>query len=688
MSENEIAENKQVKVSVIIPAYNAEEYIEKCITSLINQTLKDIEIIVVNDGSTDGTEEIARKLALTDKRITVLSQENKLQGAARNAGTNISRGEYIGFVDADDWVDLDYYEKLYLAAKKYNSDIALANYTRIGNGKTKKRLNIEKEEFVTGLQEKIDICSQVKNPCPTNKIYRRETLVKNNIEWEEGVYCEDKIFTLKAIYYANGVVTVPKITYYYYRNPHSTVKTKDKKHLAKIAADKNKAKTDVLSFLKEKNADIRDGDFWAPKRKLFIGGLPILTIKESIKTQQVSFLGIPILELPAGNKYDYKRKRIKILGLKITYKSKEWLSNAEIDNKKKNQINLSYSIPASGKSILFIATHFVKAGGIETRLLQYIQGMKSQDEWNIYVLSEFNDNEKLLEETNFYLNFDAKNFQQCIEEIIDRYHIDFVEFQFKDSKILKKLDIEDLRSKAKIGCVIHNRGVKNTAYINRLDYAVIVSNNLYHNYYKRIKNAVVVKNSIDFRTIPAVTKWSYTNQKKALLVSRINTDKLNSIKCFIKYCKKHDIEFEIAGDEQPQKNLIKKLKEKFKLEDKVFIGKINTLDYLAKNKDDILFVGGVGLVILESTCLGIPAFCCSKFQGNNYSFVTQNNVNLFDNFTIRKELLISKKKKKEYNLDLNNLDIYNVQEYIKEERNFINALYKWQQILFFGIREV
>ena len=292
MSENEIAENKQVKVSVIIPAYNAEEYIEKCITSLINQTLKDIEIIVVNDGSTDGTEEIARKLALIDKRITVLSQENKLQGAARNAGTNISRGEYIGFVDADDWVDLDYYEKLYLAAKKYNSDIALANYTRIGNGKTKKRLNIEKEEFVTGLQEKIDICSQVKNPCPTNKIYRRETLVKNNIEWEEGVYCEDKIFTLKAIYYANGVVTVPEITYYYYRSPHSTVKTKDKKHLTKIAADKNKAKIDVLSFLKEKNADIRDGDFWAVEKDVRLFGLPLYQVKSSLHTKKYRLFSI------------------------------------------------------------------------------------------------------------------------------------------------------------------------------------------------------------------------------------------------------------------------------------------------------------------------------------------------------------------------------------------------------------
>lgn len=133
------------KVSIIVPAYNVEKYLEKCISSLVKQTLQEIEIIIVNDGSTDRTKQIAEELAKHDKRIKFISQANKLQGAARNAGTNISTGEYLGFVDADDWVDLDYYEKLYLAAKKYNSDIALANYIRIGNGKTKNGLILIKK---------------------------------------------------------------------------------------------------------------------------------------------------------------------------------------------------------------------------------------------------------------------------------------------------------------------------------------------------------------------------------------------------------------------------------------------------------------------------------------------------------------------------------------------------------------
>ena len=209
-----------VKVSVIIPIYNTELYIEKCLNSLINQTLNDIEIICVNDGSTDDSMVIVNSYAQKDSRIKVIEQPNLKQGAARNNGMKIATGEYIGFVDSDDWVDLDYFEKLYNAAKKYNVDIALATNVRIGNKKTKKRLDIRKEEVFEGLQEKIDVCHQWKNECPTNKIYRNSMLKTNEISWPEGCYCEDKLYTIKAIYYADGIVTVPNVNYYYYRNPN------------------------------------------------------------------------------------------------------------------------------------------------------------------------------------------------------------------------------------------------------------------------------------------------------------------------------------------------------------------------------------------------------------------------------------------------------------------------------------
>ena len=120
-----------VKVSVIIPIYNTEKYLKKCLNSLIHQTLSDIEIICVNDGSTDKSIDILRNFASQDHRIKIIEQENKKQGAARNAGMKIAQGEYIGFVDSDDWVDLDYFEKLYISAIKHKADISLGTNVRI-----------------------------------------------------------------------------------------------------------------------------------------------------------------------------------------------------------------------------------------------------------------------------------------------------------------------------------------------------------------------------------------------------------------------------------------------------------------------------------------------------------------------------------------------------------------------------
>jgi len=278
------------KVSIVVPAYNNEKYIYRCLLSLVKQTLKEIEIIVVNDGSTDNTLSVVKQFSDADGRIKVINQENQKQGAARNRGTEKATGEYIGYVDSDDWVDLNYFEKLYNTAKKYNADIALATNVRIGNGKTKKRLNIEKEVFVESLQDKIDISHQVKNPCPTNKIYKQSMLKNNLITWPEKVYCEDKLFTIKTIYYSNGLVTVPDTYYYYYRNPNSTVNSKSKS----LIADKNSAKKAVLNFLKEKNAEIRDCEFWAVKNEKRFLGITYYRHEESLHTERISLFGFVV----------------------------------------------------------------------------------------------------------------------------------------------------------------------------------------------------------------------------------------------------------------------------------------------------------------------------------------------------------------------------------------------------------
>ena len=114
------------KISIIIPVYNTEEYLRECLDSVIEQTLKDIEIILVDDGSTDNSGKICDEYREKDTRITVIHQENRGQGKARNEALKISNGEYIGFIDSDDWIDLDFYEKLYNAASEKESEVTVA----------------------------------------------------------------------------------------------------------------------------------------------------------------------------------------------------------------------------------------------------------------------------------------------------------------------------------------------------------------------------------------------------------------------------------------------------------------------------------------------------------------------------------------------------------------------------------
>lgn len=122
-----------IKVSVIVPIFNAAEYLEKCLDSIISQTLKEIEIILIDDGSTDGSAEICKKY-LSDSRVTYYHKENEGLAAARDDGMLHATGEYIGFVDADDWLKPEMYEKMYNAAKSNNSDVVFCNCLQNENG--------------------------------------------------------------------------------------------------------------------------------------------------------------------------------------------------------------------------------------------------------------------------------------------------------------------------------------------------------------------------------------------------------------------------------------------------------------------------------------------------------------------------------------------------------------------------
>ena len=380
-----------------------------------------------------------------------------------------------------------------------------------------------------------------------------------------------------------------------------------------------------------------------------------------------------IFQTKTVNNNAHQRKQIKIFGIKFTFKSKEWLKAQTLYNIEQNKINLGFNKPAGNKNILFIASNFVQEGGIETRLRQYIEKL-SPEGFNVFILSEDNKNKFLSEQTNFYLSFDAPNFNNCLIEIIKNYNINFIEFQFKNSKILKNLNLNEIKKYSIIGCTLHNTGIKNIKLINKLDYAIIVSNYLYQNHYKKIKNSVIIQNAIDFSKFDNIY-WEYKNQNTALLISRLMPDKLKSINCFINYCKKHNIKFKIAGEENSDRKVKDKLKVKYGLTDDIFIGKIDTIPFLSAHMDDFLFVAGVGLVILEAGALNYPVFVCSDTKGECYSFVTKENVDLFDNFTIKPYHKINKYKKKVYTLNTKRIHEYALDKYIQKYRH-INTIIK------------
>ena len=156
--------SQDIKISVIVPCYNVEKYLDDCLKSLLNQSFKDFEIICINDGSKDSTLEILKKYEKSDKRIKVINQSNHGVSVARNAGVENSSGEYLTFIDSDDWVNANYLEKLYRSITSNNCEIAVSSMIRKRPNHQKYRLYFDTEKVYSNLQEKLDVC-KIPNCC-------------------------------------------------------------------------------------------------------------------------------------------------------------------------------------------------------------------------------------------------------------------------------------------------------------------------------------------------------------------------------------------------------------------------------------------------------------------------------------------------------------------------------------------
>ena len=216
------------KISVIIPVYNVEKYLRECLDSVVNQTYKDIEIICINDGSIDNSLKILEEYSQNDNRIKIFNQTNQGVSVARNIGTKESSGEYIMFVDSDDWIEKDCVELVYNKIKEKNSDICCFGINEIRDGKINIR-EWEKEYLEKFKNRELDVDALKRfciNAC--GKLIKLEFLKKNNILFPTGIKIgEDSIFNLICYFYNPKYSILNKQLYNYdierQKNSHNAV---------------------------------------------------------------------------------------------------------------------------------------------------------------------------------------------------------------------------------------------------------------------------------------------------------------------------------------------------------------------------------------------------------------------------------------------------------------------------------
>lgn len=237
-----------VKVSIVVPIYNVEKYLPKCVESLMSQNLKEVEIILVDDGSPDNSGQLAEDYAKRDNRIKVIHQKNTGLGPARNSGIDAATGEYVGFVDSDDWVNMEMYSCLYKCALRTKADIVFGGHRDMTRGVAKV---IKSHPLAGKVLNKDEIISIRKNlfghaigeavveafPMQVwTGIYRRKMILDNKLRFEE-IQSEDTIFNLDAYKCAQIISYIGNTDYCYRKdNQPSIMKTfSDEKHLRYIA---------------------------------------------------------------------------------------------------------------------------------------------------------------------------------------------------------------------------------------------------------------------------------------------------------------------------------------------------------------------------------------------------------------------------------------------------------------------
>ena len=243
------------EISIIVPVYNVEKYLKRCIDSILNQSFTDFELILVDDGSTDNSGKIIDEYAIKDERIKVIHKENGGQGSARNRGLDIANGNYIGFVDSDDWIHKDMYKCMYQIISEDNTDIVQVGHNTVEEYTEDKRCNINDLNIICidNIIEKFADCNSFEIlPLifPVNKLYKRR--LWNNLRFPEGKFAEDLRIIYKIYEITNNYKIIDFNFYNYYMSPNSS--TRGEFNIKKL--EDLEAWEEMLEFFNNKHSDI------------------------------------------------------------------------------------------------------------------------------------------------------------------------------------------------------------------------------------------------------------------------------------------------------------------------------------------------------------------------------------------------------------------------------------------------
>ena len=275
------------KVSVVLPIYNVEKYLPKCIESVIAQTLKDIEIICINDCSNDNSENIIREYMKKDDRIKIIHNEKNIGvGFSRNIGVDCSNGEYISFIDSDDFIENDYLENLYSTAIKYDADIVFTNNIYTVNevkGYIKPYYHNRLEKWKKDFEDKcfegksnFNVSTTEKENTPEyplvavwNKLYKKSFILNNNLKFQNYIVSEDSEFFYKYLVYNPNMYYNNKAKYYYVQRKSSAVHSIEKDE--KTVSDALSVFRNIFNFYKEKKINLlKESSFYNFNSFLFV----------------------------------------------------------------------------------------------------------------------------------------------------------------------------------------------------------------------------------------------------------------------------------------------------------------------------------------------------------------------------------------------------------------------------------